>query len=225
LSSRIIRNLAVERTFIKTPHAIRAEYLDESDDFRATETIVYAPGYTSSNATLFQAIRYNLFTNRTKVRERAEFDLAQMIYRKNTYSCEMDWAHLISPRGSLVALAVDELDSTVGSAVIAEVLTSSGNITGLRLDAPVTTPTTGAGVTIQLDTGGTLTKQIAAVTESQKLTFTTPFTDPETIVAGKIVAVGAFVSTSRRCKVFNIERLPNLEARVTLLDEAPEIHA
>jgi hypothetical protein len=225
LSSRIIRNLSVERTFTKVPHAIRAEYLDEDDDFRATETIVYAPGYTSSNATLFQAIRYNLFTDRTKVRERAEFDLAQMIYRKNTYSCEMDWAHLVSGRGTLVALAVDELDSTVGSAVIAEVLTSAGNVTGLRLDAPVTTPTTGAGVTIQLDTGSTLTKQIASVTNSQTILFTTAFADPGTIVAGKIVAVGAFVSTARRCKVFNIERLPNLEARVTLLDEAPEIHA
>jgi hypothetical protein len=45
LSSRIIRNLMVERTFTKIPHALRAEYLDEDDDFRPKEIIVYAPGY------------------------------------------------------------------------------------------------------------------------------------------------------------------------------------
>jgi hypothetical protein len=225
LSSRIIRNLMVERTFTKIPHALRAEYLDEDDDFRPKEIIVYAPGYTSANATLFQAIRYNLYTNAAKVTARAEFDLAQMIYRKNTYSLEMDWAHLVSPRGTLVKLIVDELDSTVGSAIITEVLASAGNITGLRLDAPVTTPGSGAGATIQLDTGGTLTKQITAVTESQTLTFSTPFADPGTIVEGKIVGVGSFVSIGRRCKVFDIQRLGNLEARITLLDEAPEIHA
>lgn len=225
LSNRIIRNLMVERTFTKIPHALRAEYMDEDDDFRPKEIIVYAPGYNSSNATLFQAIRYNLYTNAAKVTARAEFDLAQMIYRKNLYSLEMDWAHLISPRGTLVKLIVDELDSTVGSAIITEVLTSGGNITGLRLDAPVTTPGSGAGVTIQLDTGGTLTKEITAVTDSQTLTFSTPFADPGTIVAGKIVGVGTFVSIGRRCKVFDIQRLGNLEARVTLLDEAPEIHA
>jgi hypothetical protein len=104
-------------------------------------------------------------------------------------------------------------------------LASAGNITGLRLDAPVTTPGSGAGATIQLDTGGTLTKQITAVTESQTLTFSTPFADPGTIVEGKIVGVGSFVSIGRRCKVFDIQRLGNLEARITLLDEAPEIHA
>jgi hypothetical protein len=225
LSSRIIRNLTVQRSFDKIPHAIRAEYMDEDEDFRPREIIVYRDGYNSSNATLFQAIRYNLYTDAAKVTARAEFDLAQMIYRKNTYTFEMDWAHLVSPRGSLVALAVDELDSTAASAVITEVLASGGNITGLRLDAPVTTPGSGAGVTIQLDTGGTLTKEITSVTDSQTLTFSTPFADPGTIEIGKIVAVGAFVSTSRRCKVFEIERLGDLEARVTLLDEAPEIHA
>jgi hypothetical protein len=225
LSSRIISNLTVQRSFEKIPHAIRAEYMDEDDDFRPREIIAYRDGYNSSNATLFQAIRYNLYTNAAKVTARAEFDLAQMVYRKNTYTCEMDWAHLVSPRGSLVALAVDELDSTAASAVITEVLASGGNLTGLRLDAPVTTPGSGAGVTIQLDTGGTLTKEIAAVTDSQTLTFSTPFADPGTVAIGKIVAVGTFVSTSRRCKVFDIERMGDLEARVTLLDEAPEIHA
>lgn len=225
LSSRIIRNLGVQRTFEKIPHALRAVYLDEDDDFRPKEIIVYRSGYNSSNATLFQEIRYNLYTNAAAVTARAEFDFAQMLYRKNIYSCEMDWAHLVSPRGTLVGLAVDELDSTMASAIITEVVTSGSNITGLRLDAPVTSPGSGAGVTIQLESGGSLTKEIAAMTNSQDLTFSTPFADPGTIEIGKVVAIGTFVSTVRRCKVFDIERMGNLEARVTLLDEAPEIHA
>lgn len=226
LTPRIIRNVTIDSEFAALPHALRCEFLDETNDYKANEIIVYRPPYDVNTATLFQAIKYDHFTSPALVTSRGTFDVRQMVYRKRRYSGDMDWIHLVSPRGTLVGLLIEELETAMTSALISAVITSGANITGLLLDAKVTSPPTGAGCTIQLATGGTVTKQIAAVTNSQTITFTTPFTDPaQTVEAGKAAVVGAFSSTMRRVKVFDIERRGNLEARVTLLDEAPEIYA
>jgi hypothetical protein len=169
---------------------------------------------------LFQAIRYNLYTNAAKVTARAEFDLAQMIYRKNTYSLEMDWAHLVSPRGTLVKLIVDELDSTVGSA---------HHHRGLDVRRQHHRPAArragdDAGQRGRGDDPARHRRHADKADHRRHrkpdADFSTPFADPGTIVEGKIVGVGSFVSIGRRCKVFDIQRLGNLEARITLLDEA-----
>ena len=228
LSPRLYRNLVIERSFEPVPHAIRAEFLNENFDYRADEEIVYRAGYDANSATLYSAIRYDLFTDPDLVTERAAFDLAQLQYRQNRYVLELDWAHLVSGRGTLVGLETNELATATGSAYITQVVVSGGNITGLVLDAPVTTPASFAGIIIQGPLGTTTTKQISEVTESRTIEFVTPFANPgiEVIDAGFAVVVGSYLGrVVRRCKVFDVERLSDLQARVTLLDEAPEIYA
>lgn len=225
LSPRIVRNMTIERAFTPLPHALRAEFLNEQNDYRPDELFVYRAGYDASNATLYNAINYAMFTDPALVAARAQFDMNQLVYRQKTYSGDMNWAHLVSPRGTLVGWSMDGLGTVMSSAIIVSVTRSAGNITGLALDAEVTSPVSNAGVTVQLSTSGTVTRQISPVAGSKVITFLTPFADPGTIEPGKLVAVGAFTTTMRRCKVFDIERLPDLQARVTLVDEAPEIHA
>lgn len=229
LSPRIYRSLTIERSFDPVPHALRAQFQDEDNDFNQAETIVYntAGGYSSLNATLFQALTYDLLADETLVAARADFDLKQLIYRKNRYIVEADWSHLVAERGALVGLLTDELDATTGTAVITGILKTGGNIVALYLDAPVSTPASFAGAIVQYSDGTTTTRQISEVTNSQYIEFVTPFADPgvDILQVGNLVAVGPYSEVVKRCKVFNIERVSDLQARVTLLDEAPEIYA
>jgi hypothetical protein len=227
LSPRVYRNLTIERSFDPLPHAIRAQFLNAENDYRADERLVYRTGFNASNATLFQAINYDLLTDAAAVESRAAFDMKQLLYRKNRYVCEVDWINLVSPRGSLIGLKIDELATASGSALISEVLRSGGNITGLVLDAAVTSPASDAGAIIQFADNTTVTRQIAPITDSKVITLSTPMADPgdDLIEPGKAVVVGEFSRVVKRCKVFLIERLSDMQARLTLLDEAPEIHA
>ena len=226
-SPRNYASLVTERSFDPVPHALRAIYRDEDSDQRSAETIVYHPDYTSSTATLFQSLNYELFPDETAVEARATFDLRQYMYRKSRYIIELDWGHLVSGRGALVGLHTDELSTAMGTAHITSIVRSGGNIVALYLDAPVSTPASFAGAIVQYADGTTTTRQISEVTESKYIEFVTPFADPGSsqLVVGMLVVVGAYASVVKRCKIFDIERFGDLRARITLLDEAPEIYA
>ena len=226
-SPRNYAGLTIEKSFDPVPHALRAIYRDEDNDQRSAEVIVYHPDYNSSTATLFQSIDYVLFPDEAAVEARATFDLRQLLYRKTRYVVDLDWTHLVSGRGALVGLDTDELSTASGSAHITSILRSGGNIVAFYLDAPVSTPASFAGAVVQYADGTTTTRQISEVTDSQYIEFVTPFADPgsDVLVVGMPVVVGPYSEVVKRCKIFDIERLGDLQARVTLLDEAPEIYA
>lgn len=246
-SQRNTRGLTVEKSFNDLPHAIVAEFYDEDDDYNASETVVYFPGYSALNATLFETVRYDGITNRAKVRDRAELDRDQLIYRQKRYVFEADVAHLVSPRGTLVALSNDMLGTIYDSARIVEVLDDGGgNITGFVLDAAVNieaapldvfsvadvfaladvfADSATSGAVIQENDGSTLTLEIDETADTDTITLTTPIADPGTIVPGLLVAVGRLDREVKRCRVFSVDRVKDLMARITLVDEAPELHA
>lgn len=226
-SPRNYANLSIEKAFEPLPHAIRAIFNDRTNDYRAEETIVYAPGYNAGNATLYQSITYDTLTLKADVDRRALFDLRQLLYRQTRYLIDVDWSHLVSSRGSLVGLETDEIVTAASSAYISQIIRSGTNVTGLILDAAVNSPLIDIGVAIQYADGTTVIMAIYSVDNSQTITFLVPFADPgpSQLAIGNLVVVGNIDRPTKRCKIFNIERLGDLQARLTLLDEAPEIYA
>jgi hypothetical protein len=82
-----------------------------------------------------------------------------------------------------------------------------------------------AAVAIRDSTGHAVTFPIQDLNGSKVLTFETPIPDTGLIVPGCIAAVGARGMATRRCLVFDVKRNDLETATVTLVDEAPEIHA
>ena len=66
--------------------------------------------------------------------------------------------------------------------------------------------------------------KIDETSATDTITLSTPIVDPGNIVAGLVVAVGRFNREIKRCRVFSIERVSDFNARMVLVDEAPELH-
>jgi hypothetical protein len=245
-TQRNTRGLTVEKAFADVPHAIVGEFFDQTDDYRPTEAVVYLPGYSALNATEFEVLRYDGITALDKVRDRIGLDIGQLLYRQQKYTFEADMAHLVSPRGSLVALSNDMLSQIYDSSRIWAVYNDgAGNITRLALDSTVTIKavpkpffaitdffaetdvfgdSADSGIVVQKSDGTTVTLAIDETSDTDTVTLTTPLADDGTIVPSQLVCVGPLSREVRRCRILSIERVQDLMARITLVDEAPQLH-
>jgi hypothetical protein len=245
-SQRNSSGFIVKKTFADLPYAIVGQFLDEENDYLSEEVITYFPGYNVLNATKFVSIEYTGITNRADVIKRSQLDIDQLIYRQSQYELETDIRHLNAPRGSLVAVSNDFLSVFFDSAFITAVNDDGGgNITSIELDSDVVISESArnlyaagnlyalsdlyeasaqAGAVIQLSDGTAVTVQIDETETTSTLTFTTPLSDPGTLVAGLPVAVGPYQSEIKRCIINSIERVEEFRARVKMVDEAPQIH-
>ncbi len=244
---RNIRGLTVENAYADLPHAIRAQINDEAGDYKPAEELVYRDGYSAANATRFDSVTYKGVTNRAKVRARAILDLRQLIHRQKKYTFETNIGHLVSPRGTLVALAHDALSQTYDAGWIQSVTRVGDTVTAIRMDsvmrivaapldvfsaanvfdlADIFADSGASGITIQLADGSTVLAAIDETEDSAVLTPVTPISDASGLIQpGLVCSVGRLGTEHRRCKVFSVERTADLNARVVLIDEAPEIHA
>jgi hypothetical protein len=241
------RGLVWEKNFDSLPHAIAAEFIDASRNYKTRDDVfVYRPGFGPSNATDYETITYKGLTDETAARNRAELDMGQLIYRRTTYKMEQWIEHIMARRGDLVLLSHDTLDRRYGFARVQRVNTSGGNVTALALDssvditggpldlfseadifalADIFAETLASAVAIRKSDREVITLDIDETSETATVTFSTPLADDGTILPGCVVAIGQRGVTTRRCIVFDIQRIDLETATVTLVDEAPQLHA
>jgi len=240
------RSAGISIDYPRPAHAIRAEYYDETDDYQVTDDVIYADGYSAENATEISAMQYDGFTAAAKVAARATLDLRQLRYRQSKDVREVAFESLVSQRGDLVGVNDDVIEVWHGSTIVSRVITSGGDITGLVLEAvidlslaqneataiadvtavaDVTATPAAMGIAIRGDTGAIVTKAIVETAATNTVTFSAPFADPGDIVPGCLVALGVLGQEFARKIIFSIEPGDDLTARITLVDEAPEIHA
>lgn len=250
-SPRNTRDFQVERSFDNHPHGLKITFDDEDDEFQTAERIVYADGYSDLNATLIDARQSKSITKAVRIDQRFRQDLRAMRYRLNVYSFLTDLQYLMSDRGSVVNLNTDVISAIYGFARIIEVhrqdVSGVTKIVALTLDdaLPMRTPegndifalsnlfepadifniAIATGIAIQARDGDETLGQTSQTGHQKFIQFTTPLTDDTEIVEGCLVVAGTVGSVSRRCIVLNVEPGPDLTARLTLIDEAPEIFA
>lgn len=227
------RGLTVSKSFPRLPHALRPIFFDEDDDFNVNEaSLVYMDGYDANNATRIEEMTYPGFTDSAKVAARALFDLRTMYLRPTRYAFEIGLAGLACRRGDLVMLTHDVISRYAGYARIASIQKSGGNVTGLTLEAKVNLgvavgeveETMAAGIQFTDRTTGTF--PVNEKTETDTITFVTPFADPGDILAeGMTVGFGPVGSETKRMLVLWYEYVDELTRRITLIDEAPGLHA
>ena len=238
------RDLSTEITYPEVPHAIRAEYAAAADDYKLTHALVYRAGYSAANATLIETVTYDGFTVTAKVTARAGFDLKQASLRSERFTREVGIEGYTIERGALIGLTDDVLEAPQCYGLVKTVQVSGGNVTGLTLDSILPLAQQGLagvgdfaalsdilntdqpfGVAIRLNDGSVLQKQITEVTETNTVTFSTPFADTGVVVAGLLVGCGHFGREFRRCRVMAVEPTGIDTRKVILADEAAELFA
>lgn len=135
------RGLQWEKNFESLPHAIAAEFIDASRDYKPRDDVfVYRTGFDALTATDYETITYTGITSEAAARARAELDLGQLLYRRTTYKLEIWIEHLMARRGDLVLLAHDTLGVRYAFARVQSVTASGGNLISITLDSEINIP-------------------------------------------------------------------------------------
>lgn len=211
-----------QRTYFDPPHAFRVNFVNEEKGYVPDERKVYADGYSSTNATRFEAIDFPGVTDTGNIYRLARFQMAQSRLRPATYTLMTNWQALSCTVGSRVYAAHDvtlwgitqgRVKVVAGDVLTVdeEVIFESGveyqirfrqadGTSVLRSVAPP--PTIGATNTITMVASGILP-------------------DPE---PGDLFMFGNDVEgPAVLLRVLDIEWMPDLTARLTMVDDAPEI--
>ena len=206
-----------QRNYRHFPHAWRIPFVNELKGYSADERVVYADGFDETNATLFESREFPGITDPDLIWKHARYQDAQDRLRPERYSVIMRWDQLRCTFNDLVRLThhvplLGQISARV-KAVVGQVVTLDETVT-MEADAVY-------AVRFRLASGDTLLRDVVfAVGESSTI---------ELDGAGDVPAVGDLAmfgeagEESIACRVFSIAHRDKLEARITLVDAAPEI--
>ena len=224
-------------------------YVNSAEDYSTDE---HEETYTAGANV--EAIDYPGITTNAQVVKRARLDLRQRALRSSFYNFQTDMQGIVSQRGDLVGYLHDVVDQArVGARINKVLFNSGGNATGLILDTAVKPfmiasdvfaaanvysladvfAAQSVGIVIMKLDGTFVTRTIdqtgltESSDESQQVNFTAVISGlagSDTDYIGAEVAIGILSSEYRRCIITEIQWDGELNASVTLVDEAPTIH-
>lgn len=217
---------SVTRSYPTMPHAFRVRFINADNDYTDDERIVYDDGYDASNATLYETIEFPGVTDPDLIWRLGRFHIAQARLRPEETTINTGWEHLVCTHGDRVGVTHDVLEIGLASgrlksisgqvvAIDETVTIESGKTYGIRFRLPdpsipylylaVDVGATGLGETTQL----TLTGDLSALN-------------------GADGALFVFGETGSEYAVYRVKGISNqkdLNATLTLVDDAPEISA
>jgi hypothetical protein len=208
------------RPYINPPHAYRCPFVNEQKGYAADERIVYADGFTEANATLFESIEFPGVTDPDLIYRLARFQMAQVLLRPSTYTLTTNWQALSCTVGSRVYANHDVAEWGLAAARVVEV---SGN--EITLDEEVSLELGNQYVARFRQSDGTSvirTVSVPQVGATMTITLQESISpDPE---VGDLLFFGVDdPGPAVLLRVRDIEWLADLTAKVTLVDDAPEI--
>jgi hypothetical protein len=118
----------------KLPDALRISFPDERNSFQITEILVSNFGKTVANAKIIEEIQLPGITRVEQARYFARWHLAQMYYRPEIFTINVDFEYLVCTRGDRVKVTHDVPLWGYGSGRIKSI---SASLTQLTLTEPV----------------------------------------------------------------------------------------
>ncbi|MEO0720855.1 MAG: hypothetical protein AAFY43_01765, partial [Pseudomonadota bacterium] len=242
LTPRNSRGLSFSKQFSDVPDGIIATFRDKDRDYIERQ-IVEPPNAIGG---LLEQRSYFGEVTEAEVRRRVRFELASIKGQSTIYSVTAPPEAIAMKRGDLVGLTHDTLFRQAGAARVASWTTNgSGELTSLTLDDNVTIANEpdvlnvvdmltvenvldlGARyfVTIRARNGSPEFHELSNPSESTNvLTLLTPAVSTA-VHQDALIAVGPLGSETVRVILTSVEPQDELTARLTLVDEAPQIWA
>lgn len=122
------------RVFSGLPHALRVKFTNPEANYQQDVRVVYADGYTESNATRFEELDLRMVTDPDAAWRLGRYHLSVAYNRPNTYTLNADIENLVCERGDLVRVAHD---ITEWGQAWGRVKAVSGDGKTVTLDGPV----------------------------------------------------------------------------------------
>ncbi|WP_306043664.1 NlpC/P60 family protein [Mameliella sp. MMSF_3455] len=220
IAPRNSRNFQGQRSFLRTPDAIRVRFKDEENDYLDGEIVVPWPG-KSAPFDLVEEWSKPGKTNATEIAREIYRDMLVVEYRRDRWTVERDGAVRVETRGDWVWLTHPVLDSAQASARVLSV-----QDTLIILDEVVTMEE-GRNYAIRFldfdESDPVGHSVLSAVQTVPGETRTLHVTGAEVPEAGAIVLFGPASDVSERALVLDIEPGEDFWATVTLTNAAPEI--
>lgn len=125
------------RVFSDLPHALKVRFVNPEKDWQQDERIVYADGYSETNASKFEALELTGITDPEQAWKLARYHLAVATLRPETYEVNMDVEHLVCNRGDLVLVQHDvPLFGLITGRIKGVTTDSLGRASAITLDEP-----------------------------------------------------------------------------------------
>lgn len=200
---------------------------NRNEDWRQDERIVYADGYTSANATIFDGLDAPGMTDPDHVWKFGRFSIAQAELRPERWEFNVDFEYLIAQRGDLVLITHDVLLVGLASGRITAIqVDGGGDMTGFTSDEVLTmTGGTDYGVSIRTVGDVELSGQIVTNAGDQTtVVMTTPVPAANIPVVGDLFGFGELASETVEGLVLSIQPSGDLSARVTCIPNSPAVY-
>lgn len=214
---------AEQRVYFEPPHALRCAFVNAEKAWQPDERMVYADGYDASNATRFEAFEFPGVTSSSLIWRHGRFHMAQAMLRPATYSLSTNWQALSCQVGSKVWVAHDVTLQGLVQCRVKAVLDDT-----VTLDEEVLIePDQGYAIRFRLASGESVLRLVAPAQDGRRTSFEMvgdielPSPSP-----GDLAMFGnADPGPAVLYRVKDIEWQADLRARLTLVDNAPEISA
>lgn len=206
------------------PHAWRVRFVNEDQDYKQDERIVYDDGYTVNNATQFEGIEFPGVTDPDLIWKFGRFHLAQLRLRPEEYSLTCGMEHLACQRGDVILVGHDITMWGLGWGRVKELTLDGANITGIVVDEEfVMEAGKTYNVRFRLDEGTSYVREVTTVVGANT---TLVFSEPTTtnIQVGDLALFGETGTETQRLLVKGMSRGDNYSANLVLVDESPDIY-
>jgi len=218
-----------QRVFFDPPHALRCQFINPQANNQQDELIVYADGYSAdgaggtTKATRYEVMDLRMCTDPVAVWRLGAYHLKASEQRANTYTLTADMEHLVCQRGQLVTAANDVVEWGAGSARIKSI---AGDRKSITLDGAITLQaSTLYAVQVRSDDGVQAVVNTSTTGAGDVATFAFASALPAGVHVGDLVVVGERTLVTQRLIVQRIEPQQDLSARITAVDEAPDVPA
>jgi sulfur carrier protein ThiS len=209
------------------PHALRAQFRNPDTGYLQDEVVVYADGYNSTNATIFETLELQSCTNSDLAYKTARRHFAVAQLRPETHVFNLDVENLVALRGQRIKFASDVPQIGVGDGRIKSLVlggTSPQTITAINIDDVIAVPKAGDYyVRIRLNDGTQIyTSVVVSPGYTQQLVFRTPVA----LINGPDIGDLLYVVEGGKESdliISKIEPSTDLTAKITALNYAPDI--
>ena len=189
-------NFRAERHFEPAPEALRIGFTNRDEGWRNDEQIVYRDGFDEDNAEVFASISAPGITDSDHIYKFGRRHLAQILLRREAWTFDVDFEHLVAIRGDRVKVSHDVLLIGQKSARIKAVdLNASGEATGIEIDEEVRMVSgTDYGVSIRTIDDVAVPVQVVTMAGADitNLAFRSPIPSTTPITKGDLLAFGEF---------------------------------
>lgn len=205
------------RRYRRMPHGFRVKFINEEKQWAVDERLVFDNNFDESNATLYESIEFPGVTDPELIWKHARYRIGDARLRPEVYSLITDFEHLRCTRLDRVRVSHDV--ALIGQ-IAGRVKAIAGSV--VTLDERVVMESgRDYGVRFRLANGDSLLREVIfAVGEHNSFTLSG---------AGSLPAIGDLAMFGEReqetavFRVRSIEPQSDFRARLTLVDDAPDI--